>query len=165
MEKLLKVLKNNKYRSFEIMGSQMLEIVPETDFDYAQEGFRFNPIKNEIIEDWGKIIGDEYYVIGFETTMGDAILVNTNEEGLPVYTMITDGWSSMHKIADSFDEFISYLKELDERINVKAESREAIREFTQSLDEKNHTTGFYETLCFDILDEDGLLYDEYQPKK
>lgn len=165
MEKLLNKLKANEYRSFEIMGSQMLEIISEEDIDMAQEGFRFNPIKNEVIEDWSKIIGDDYYVVGFDTTLGDPIIVDISSEGLPVYTMMIDKWESIRKISNSFDELISNLKELDDRINKQRQDSSDIKKFAISLDEKDHTAGFYETLCFDILDEEGLLYEEYTSKK
>ena len=164
MEKLLETLKNNDYRLFQVMGSEQLEIIADTDLDSAQEGYRFNPIKNEVIEDWGTIVGDEYYVVGFNSMLGDPILVDTSKENLPVYNMFSDKWESRFPVATSFDELISNLKKLDEMINIKKEPRETIKKFAVDLDDKIHSAGFYEALCFDILDEEGLHYEDYQPK-
>ena len=165
MENLLKVLKANDYRSFDIMGKQMLEIISNEDLNSAQEGYRFNPIKNEKIEDWDTIIGEDYYVIGFETSLGDAILVDTSSSELPVYYIFNESWESIKKVASTFNEFIANLKDLDNRINNKHQCKNTIKKFTKSLDEKYSTAGFYETLCFDILDKDGLLYEKYNTNK
>ena len=143
------------------MDNEQLEIMSDKDLDYAQEGYRFNPVENKVIEDWAEIVGNSYYVIGFDSMLGDPILVDTSKPELPVYQMMSEEWEKVYPIAKSFNEFISNLKKLDEMINVKKAPRETVREFAVSLDEAIHSAGFYEAICFDIIDPDGLLYDEY----
>ena len=165
MKKLIEKLKQNDYRTFFVFEREQIEFVDPEDFDYAQEGYRFNPKTNEQIEDWNEIVGENFYVIGNETDLGDPIIADAGTEGFPVYFMMHDDWESIEKIANSFDEFVANLKAIEELIKVPNQDRETIKNFIETLDEKNNTDGFYQLMCFDVLDEDGFYYDQMPETK
>ena len=165
MKKLIEKLKQNDYRTFFVFEREQIEFVDPEDFDYVQEGYRFNPKTNEQIEDWNEIVGENFYVIGNETDLGDPIIADAGTEGFPVYFMMHDDWESIEKIANSFDEFVANLKAIEELIKVPNQDRETIKNFIETLDEKNNTDGFYQLMCFDVLDEDGFYYDQMPETK
>lgn len=165
MEKLIKKLKENDYRVFKIVEREQIEIVDADDFNQAQEGYRFNPIKNEPIEDWNALVGENYYVIGFDTDLGDPIIADAGTEGFPIYSMMHDYWESLEKVANSFDKFIENLKAIEKIINIKHQDRATIRKFVRKLDKENNTNGFYKLICSAVLEKWGFYYKEFKAYK
>jgi len=164
MKNLIKKLQENNYKVFKIVEREQIEIINAEDFESSQDGYRFNSLKNEPIEDWKTMVGENFYVIGFETDLGDPIIADTGTEGFPIYFMMHDYWESLCKIADSFDEFIDNLKAIEKIINTEHKDRTTIRKFVKSLDKSNNADGFYETLCYDVLKRDGFYYKDFQSK-
>ncbi len=166
MQKLIRKLKENDYKLFKIREYETLEIINPENFEVAQDGYRYNSLKNEPeISDWIKLLGKNFYVIGFECNLGDPVIVDAGTEGFPVYFMMHDYWESVCKVAKSFDEFVNYLKTIDRMINIEHQDRDVIRKFVTKLDDEMQTGGYYENLCFEILDEEGSYYKEYEPNK
>ena len=161
MKNLSKVLKLNNYRKFKIKETDQIEIVSGARLKSAQEGYRFNPIKNEEIETWKQDIGESFYVIGFDNVLGDAILVDTASDNLPVFVLNQESFV-VTPVANSFEEFIKNLKELDIMINTQNQDRATIRKHATALDKKFQTQGFYKGICFDVLDRSGLYYNEFR---
>lgn len=86
-----------------------VEFFDKSNIDEAQKGFRYNPINNEIINDW---IDDEYIIIGYDCSSGcgpDPIIIYNDKNNYPIYWLMTDGgdWNHPLKIADTFEEFIN----------------------------------------------------------
>ena len=79
----------------------------DKSIDSGQAGFRYNGLTGEPISDW---TGDEYVVIGYDSTAGlgpDPYIVKTDDPNLPVYWLMTDGgdWSDPDLICDSLKKF------------------------------------------------------------
>ena len=165
MEKLIKKLKENDYRVFKIVEREQIEIVDAGYFNKAQEGYRFNPLKNEPIDDWNTLVGENYYVIGFDEDLGDPIIADAGTEGFPIYSMMHDDWESLEKIANSFDEFINNLKSIENIINTPNQDRSTIRKFVRKLDKENNTNGFYKLICSAILEKWGFYYQDFKAYK
>lgn len=161
MEELLKKLEENKYRLFKIIDREQLEIIAPEDLELAQEGFRVYPDEHEPIEEWANVVGENVYVIGSTCDLGDPIIVDTDDKRLPVYTLFIDDWNIISRVANSFDEFIENLKMLDDKINKEKVSKEELTQIVNHLDNINSSAGFYEGLCFDILDDSGFYADKY----
>ena len=164
MEKLIEKLQKNDYKTFNVLDTEQIEFVNAEDFERAQEGFRFDPVANHKIEEWDELIGKNFYVIGFDCTMGDPIIADAGTEGFPIYHMWHDDWDFIKKVADSFDEFIENLKSIEKTIKEKNQTSEGVRKFVENLDNKNSSRGFYEDICFEVLDEEGSYYDEFSAK-
>ena len=160
MEKLIEKLKENERKFFTVVNTEELEFVDYSDFESAQDGFRYNPVLNEPIEDWKTMIGENFYVIGFEAMLGDPIIADAGTEGFPIYNMMHDDWESLRKVANSFDEFMENLSEIEKLIN-EHKGRDSIYNLVKKLDDENNTNGFYELICFDVLDEEGFYYDDF----
>lgn len=105
LEVLNKIYSNTVDRIIE-MGVNNFYLYPREEFDEAQKGYRIDSDGNPI-EDW---IGDEYYIIGYDSCEGDPIIVNAKDERVPVYTMCHDDWSTLELIVDTYEEFINILK-------------------------------------------------------
>ena len=164
MKNLIKKIKENKYNVFKIVETEQIEFVKAEDFEDAQDGFRFNSVENKPIDDWKSMIGENFYVIGFETDLGDPIIADAGTQGFPIYFMMHDYWEEFYKIANSFDEFIENLKAIENIINVEHKDRASIRKFVKSLDKANNAAGFYEGLCYDVLKKDGFYYNKFASK-
>ncbi len=67
--------------------------------------------------------------------------------------MMYDEWESCDKIANSFDDFINNLKVIDKLINEEHQDVVTLRKFVEKLDVDNDANGFYEDLCYDVLEE------------
>ena len=87
-----------------------IELVDDTFLDGAQIGFRVSEDGKEI-EDW---LGDAYYVIGYDSLLGDPIIVKVDEEEYPVYSMMHDGWEYVDKVANSYESFLTVMKFINE---------------------------------------------------
>ncbi len=93
------------------VGLSTIYLYLEDEIDSAQKGYRYNSITNEKIEDW---FGDEYVVIGNDSCCGDPIIAKIDEENIPIYYMFHDDWSTIEKIANSFEEFMYILNQIDD---------------------------------------------------
>lgn len=104
-------MKEKLKRVFEVQPNYLelayndLSIGDIEEFDDMQLGFRVDEKGNSISE-W---IGNEYYVVGFESACGDPILVKSDEKELSIYFMIHDDWSTLEKIANSVEDFSKIL--------------------------------------------------------
>ncbi len=156
MEILIRKLKENNYKVFKIKDVAILEIIDSDNFVQAQDGFRFNPIKNKPIKEWNELIGENFYVVGFETSLGDVIIADAGTKGFPIYFMMHDDWDSIMKVANSFNEFIENLKQIENAVNVENQDKEVIQKLVEKLDNENGANDFYEDLCYDILKEDNV---------
>lgn len=160
MEILIKKLEENSFNTFAIKDEPALQITPVIKFNQIQKGYRTTGKK--IIKNWKEIVGNNFYVIGFTTALGDPILADTNNKNLPIYYIFNENWENIPKVANSFDEFISNLKHLDKMINIDNCDRSTIRKFARRLDKKYNTLDFYRVLCFDVIDKDGLYYKDFK---
>lgn len=93
------------------VGISDFYLYPKNEIIEAQAGFRYNAETKELIKDW---IGDNYMVIGYDSAGGDPFITDVSSTELPVFTMIHDDWSSLEKITDSFENYISILKMIKE---------------------------------------------------
>ena len=165
MEKLIKKLKENNYNVFKLKEREQIEIIDADYFNKAQEGFRFDPLKNEPIDDWNTLVGENYYVIGFDTDLGDPIIADAGTEGFPIYYMMHDDWESLEKVANSFDEFINNLKSIENIVNTQNQDRSTIRKFVRKLDKENNTNDFYKLICSAVLEKCGFYYNDFKAYK
>jgi len=165
VKNLINKLKENKYRVFKIVDREQIEIIDSDSFESSQDGYRFNSITNKPIDDWNKMVGKNFYVIGSETNLGDPIIADAGTQGFPIYFMMHDDWESLEKVANSFDEFILNLKTIDKMINDERQNRSEIRKLVRKLDKENNTDGFYELMCYDVLQKDGFYYKNFKAYK
>lgn len=100
------------------IGVNDIHLYSQDEINDAQAGYRYNGMTGEVIKDW---IGDEYLIIGNDSCCGDPIIIKTDEDKLPVFTMFHDDWEMITKIADSFEEYVSILEEIS-KINLKDEA-------------------------------------------
>ena len=94
-----------------------IDFFNEKTIDKGQEGFRYNGLTGEKIDEW---VGDEYIIIGYDCTAGcgpDPYIVKSDDPNLPVYWLMTDGgdWSNPELICDVLDnnlmDYIGYWQE------------------------------------------------------
>ena len=104
-EALNKIYSNTVDDIIEV-GAHNLCMYSREDLDEAQVGFRVDAEGNKL-DNW---IGDEYFVIGYDSGNGNPIIVKVDEEQIPVYTMKKDNKKSLRLIVDTYDEFIDILK-------------------------------------------------------
>lgn len=94
------------------------------NIDAGQIGFRYTGFFNEIgeiIDEWP---GNEYVIIGYDSTAGcgpDPYIMKTDEKELPIYWLMTDGgdWKNPDKIANSFNDFIKIIDCINKNLNSK----------------------------------------------
>ncbi len=92
-------------------GTSDIYFFKESEIENSQRGYRVNGLTGEPINDW---IGDNYYVIGEDSSMGDPIITDISKEELPIYFMMHDDWSSLEMIAYNIEQFIEILHMIDE---------------------------------------------------
>lgn len=76
------------------------------NIDRGQEGYRYNPLNDEIIEEWPD---DNYVIIGIDNSVGDGgepIMIKVDEAKLPIYHFENLDWNYPEIIADSLDDYI-----------------------------------------------------------
>ena len=88
------------------IGVGEIHLFSEDEINEAQTGYRFDANGNAI-SDW---IGDNFVVIGHDSSCGDPIIADTSDDNFPIYTMFHDDWSSKQIIASSFKDFLNILK-------------------------------------------------------
>ena len=124
LERIPKRVFEERVDNVQIIGGTIY-ICTEKDFNDEQAGYRYNGISGEIIEDW---IGDNYYVIGCDSTLGDPIIIDINDEKLPVYSMYHDDWESLTQIASDYETFIKILKKINEyKLNLSTTQEQATK--------------------------------------
>lgn len=160
MEKLINKLEQNTYQNFTVIDNTEIKLENKNTFSKAQQGYRKNG--NKLIPEWDEFVGEDFYIIGFSTAVGDPIITNIKNPSFPVYYIFNENWNITPLLANSFDEFIENLKQLDQLINVDFADRSTIRKFAKSLDKKYSTMGFYQALCFEVIDKDGTYYKNFK---
>ncbi len=90
------------------IGCGEIYLYDKNEIADAQIGYRLYPDGRKI-EDW---LGDEYFVIGNDSTCGDPIFINVTEKNYPVYYMFHDDWDSAMKVADSLEQYEQILQAL-----------------------------------------------------
>lgn len=78
----------------------------------AQLGFTIGPDGNDN-PDWLELIGTNCLIIGIDTCCGDPIFIDTDDKELPVYSVFHDDWDMVDKIANSFQQFLNILTDID----------------------------------------------------
>lgn len=91
------------------IGISEIHLYSSDEMNEAQIGYQIDTDGNEIKE-W---IGKNYLVIGNDSCCGDPIIVKTDEDKLPVYSMFHDDWDSIELIANSFKQYISILEKIN----------------------------------------------------
>lgn len=160
MEKLKNKLEQNTYQNFNVLDNTELKLSNKTTFNSTQQGYRKNG-KTQIPE-WDEFVGNDFYVIGFSTAVGDPIITTIKNSEFPIYYIFNENWNITPLLANSFDEFIENLKQLDKLINVDYADRSTIRKTAKALDKKYSTMGFYQALCFEVIDKDGIYYKNFK---
>lgn len=92
------------------VGLSDIHLYAKNEIEDAQIGYSKDG-NGKKLENW---IGDNFLVIGHDSCCGDPIIVDLNEEKLPVYSMFHDDYSSLQKITNSFKEYINILNEIEE---------------------------------------------------
>ncbi len=88
-----------------------------------QIGYVYDYQKN-IINEW---IGINFVIIGYDSTCGDPIIMDSNYKQLPIYTMQHDDWSTLKPISDSYDEFLKIMSILQqEKIDINTSLKKRI---------------------------------------
>lgn len=110
----------------------------------AQIGYRVYPDGRKIKE-W---LGDEYFVVGNDSTCGDPLFINVNEKNYPVYFMFHDDWEdSIMKIADSLEECEKIFNVLK---GVDYTNQESVKNVKESLEKINSKA--YKLYWEDVVD-------------
>ena len=108
---------NPKINDVEI-GVGDIHLFSEEEIEDAQKGYRIDGDGNKI-KDW---VGDNYFVIGYDSCCGDPIIADLSDDKLPIYSMFHDDWSTLGKISDDFEQFISILEKIN-NTDLKDESK------------------------------------------
>ncbi len=108
----------------------------EENIDKGQNGYRYNPVKDECIVNWPD---DNFVVIGIDNSVGDGgepIILKTDENNLPVYHFENLDWNQPEKIAESLDDYI--------RIN------NMIAQYSEDIEEENLSEADFNYLVNEI---------------
>lgn len=108
-EALNKIYSNTTDSIIEI-GAHSFFMHNREELDNAQIGYRIDSEGNKI-KNW---IGEEYFVIGYDSYNNDPLIVKVDDERLPMYTMKKDDLNSLQLIVDTYDEFINILNLIKE---------------------------------------------------
>ena len=76
------------------------------NIDKGQEGYRYNPVNDEIVEEWPD---DNYVIIGIDNSIGDGgepIMIKIDEANMPIYHFENLDWNYPEIIANSLDDYI-----------------------------------------------------------
>jgi len=110
------------------IGISDIHLFSEDEIEDAQIGYSIDEDDNDI-EEW---IGEEYLVIGVDSACGDPIIVKTDEEQLPIYSMFHDDWDSLELIADSFRQYLELLEKIE---ITDLENKDECEEFLENVKE------------------------------
>ena len=136
------------------------------NIEEGQEGFRYNPIKQEVIEDW---TGDEYVIIGHDESIGDGpdpIIIKIDDPKLPVFYFATEyeDWSKPTQIANSLDDYIAIMDKIAQYAddiadtNLSEENFKSLMEEIGKLNTSSYWNGFLEKAVvgyYDQFDEEN----------
>ena len=89
-----------------LIGINGFHFYKKDEIGEGQIGYRCNADYVKL-DDW---IGDNYFVIGYEVLLGDPILVNVEDDKLPIYSLVRDDYSICYKIANSLEDYRKILK-------------------------------------------------------
>ena len=103
----------------------VIHLFSKEEFFEGQAGYIYNKIDMKLIGEW---IGKQFFVIGYDSTCGDPIIINIEDKELPVYSMFHDDWTTLEKISDSFKKYVEILKLLNEAKLESNTSQEKIDE-------------------------------------
>ena len=87
------------------IGFSTIHLYKKDEIESVQTGYNINENK-EIIKD---SIGENFLIIGNDSCVGDPIVINLNDDKLPVYTIIHDDCDYLEIIADSFEDYMQML--------------------------------------------------------
>ena len=96
-------------------------------------------------------------MIGYETLLGDPIIVNIEDSKLPVYSMVHDDWSILYKIANSIDDYRKILKMIIESdLSEKEIVEKILREI--ELINKGIEISYWEDLLLGVYEDVSNFY-------
>lgn len=127
------------------------------NIDAGQIGFRYTGCFNEIGEIIDGWLGNEYVIIGYDSTAGcgpDPYIMKTDEKELPIYWLMTDGgdWNNPDKIANSFNDFIKIIACINENLNSENEpNKELILSEIRKIN-SNENMEYWENLLENNID-------------
>lgn len=119
------------------MGLARIHLYSKEEMEKAQEGYRYNKETGKPEYMW---YGDEFYVIGTTFLNSMPIIAKVDEEQIPIYCKSQDNWSSIERIANSFEQFVSFLKK------VKATdlmNKEECKRLTEEIENELSATPYY----------------------
>lgn len=136
-----------------LFGLNGFHFYKKNEIGEGQIGYRCNSDYVKI-EDW---IGENYFVIGYETLLGDPIIVNIEDSKLPVYSMVHDDWSILYKIANSIDDYRKILKMIIESdLSEKEIVEKILREI--ELINKGIEISYWEDLLLGVYEDVSNFY-------
>jgi len=137
------------------VGISEIHIYTKDEIEEAQAGYRYNGVSKEKNEEW---IGEEYIVIGNDSCCGDPIIAKIDEEEIKIYSMFNDDWSSLQLIASTFEQFINFLKKIDEtNLEDKEECKRLLEQIKTDL--PNEAYDYWEGLI--VAAYEFLTDEEY----
>ncbi|MGR3779279.1 SMI1/KNR4 family protein [Bacillus paramycoides] len=98
--------KIREYVNFDIFSFEQL--------DEFQVGYSIDTDGNSLITDEEDTWDANWIVIAYETMCGDPIIIDLNEDGYPISSLMhgMDSWGVGGFLADSMDSFISFIKDI-----------------------------------------------------
>ena len=121
-----------------------LSYFSKENIDREQEGYRYNPLNDEIIEEWPD---DNYVIIGIDNSVGDGgepIMIKIDEAKMPIYHFENLDWNYPEIIADSLDDYIIINNKISEYLdNLKNGNSSEIDFNNLSEDIKNTNSSSY----------------------
>lgn len=116
------------------VGISDIVLATKDEIEDYQLGYKVNGVTGEKIDDW---FGEEYVVIGEDTACGDPIIAKIDEDNIPIYWMIHDDWTSLTRIADSFEIFLQILEMIEEiDLSVEEDKDDLIQNIINTTNEK-----------------------------
>lgn len=92
-----------------------LELFSFEQLEEAQIGYLITPDGHSLITDEEDSWDANWIVIGYETMCGDPLIIELNEKGYPVSTLIhgIGSWNGGNFLADSLENFLAIMKEIN----------------------------------------------------
>ncbi|EEM01626.1 hypothetical protein bmyco0003_55110 [Bacillus pseudomycoides] len=98
--------KIREYVNFDIFSFEQL--------DEFQVGYSIDTDGNSLVTDEEDTWDANWIVIAYETMCGDPIIIDLNEDGYPISSLMhgMDSWGVGGFLADSMDSFINFIKDI-----------------------------------------------------
>ncbi|MBO1582747.1 SMI1/KNR4 family protein [Bacillus sp. XF8] len=98
--------KIREYVNFDIFSFEQL--------DEFQVGYSIDTDGNSLVTDEEDTWDANWIVIAYETMCGDPIIIDLNEDGYPISSLMhgMDSWDVGGFLADSMDSFINFIKDI-----------------------------------------------------